>query len=655
MNKKRINAFTIIVATITTALIIILLVFNILSAVKKDSTVYWFVLYSLLVIVSLFTYVLLLVSFWKARYSKTIELINSVNSIDSTQEEVFEVGSLIYDSTETIIYITPWLQREGFDAYLGRKISELGIDFTRTTTHEFSIGTHKWEVTPSRKHRTLLFKEITNIKVLRNIIDSQLKGVISFHTSFSKKVNLNVSVRADATLKINQFIQNWLVKNGGLLNASLTTEGTVSGLFNWRRGEREIYSQQILKAIKEVNSKLNKDITISIGTAYGDEDYSELMDSSLKALDICKNRGGDEIVISNPEGEIEYVGTSKKQAVSGTVLDIKTFYSEFMQDMDKARDIYITSHKMADLDAIGSALGIQYLAQSVNNSVWVVLEQFDQTAQRFYDSLPRRIKETIITEKEAIKRASSMAHYVITDTSNPESTQAENLISEVSPERISIIDHHRATKGKFENIESKSLIETSTSSASEIVVEMLRMNLGADSRMELDPNISTGLLSGIRLDSKQLSKNVTNATFESVAWLMSNDANTTETEALFKPSQDLILIESEAFRNIVKPVDGVIFTYLDPSQQILDEDIALLADKLLSYDGIDATFVLGKTVSGKIKLSTRSNGKINVQHIAENLGGGGHFNVAAAIWPSSTKFETLKTKIIKELGKISNE
>ncbi len=655
MNKKRLNAFISIVATITTTLIIILLVFNILITVKKDNAVYWIVLYALLIIISLFTYALLQVSFWKGRYSKTIELVNSVNSIDSTQEEVFEVGSLIYDATETIIYITPWLQREGFDSYLGKKISELGIDFSQDTLHEFSIGSHKWEVTLSRKHKTLLFKEITNIKVLRNIIDSQLKGVISFNTSFSKKVNLNVSVRADATLKINQVIQNWLVKHGGLLNASLTTEGTVSGLFNWRRGEREIYSQQILKAIKDVNAKLNKDITISIGTAFGDDDYSELMDASLKALDICKNRGGDEIVISTPGGDIEYVGTSKKQAVSGSVLDIRKFYSEFMQDLNNARDIYITSHKMADLDAIGSALGIQYLAQTVNNSVWVVMNQFDQTAQRFYDSLPKRIKDTIITENQAIKKASSRAHYIITDTSNPESTQAEKLIKDVSPEKISIIDHHRVTKGKLENIETKSLIETSTSSASEIVVEMLRMNLGEDSRLELDSFVSTGLLSGIRLDSKQLSKNVTNATFESVAWLMSNDANTTETEALFKPSQDLMIIESEALNNIVKPVNGVIFTYLDPEKGIQDEDIAILADKLLSYDGIDATFVLGKTVNGKIKLSTRSSGKINVQSIAERLGGGGHFNVAAAMWPGSTKFETLKTKIIKELEKISNE
>ncbi len=652
MNKKRNNAILAIVATITTLLIIILLTLNIIDVIGEEQAGYWIALYVSLAIISLFTYGILQVSFWRGRYSNTIELINSVNSIDSTQEEVFEVGSLMYDSNETIVYITPWLQREGFDGLMGKKVSELGIKINNTKKQSYERGTHKWEVTSSPRNKTILFKEVSIIKTLRGIIDSQLKSVISFHTSFSKKVNLNVSVRADATLKINQTIQDWIVKNGGLMNASLTTEGTVSGFFDWRKGEREIYTQQILKSIKEVNPKLNKDITISVGVSFGDGDYSELMDESLKALDICKNRGGDQIVISNPEGSVEYIGVSKKQAVSGSTLDIKKFYTEFMQDIELARDIYITSHKLADLDAIGSALGVKELAETVNNNVWIVMDDFDQTAKRFYESLPKRIKDQIIPEKEALKKTSTMAHYIITDTSNAESTQAETLLENVNPEKITIIDHHRVTKGKIEYMESKSLIATSTSSASELVVEMLRMNLGVDSRAELDPFISTGLLSGIRLDSKQLSKNVTNSTFESVAWLMSNDANTTETEALFKPSKDLIKIESEAFANIVHPKEGIIFTYLNEDNLILDEDVSILADKLLSYDGIDATFVLGKTTNGRIKMSARSNGQVNVQNVSEKLGGGGHFNVSAVSWPSTVKYETLKNKIIKELEKI---
>ncbi len=650
--KSRTNRKVVaVISTLATIAIIILLSLNLAVAIEQSQALVLVALYVSLIIISLFTYGILQVSFWKGRFSRTVNLVNTINSIDSSQEEIFEVGSLIYDEDETISFITPWLQREGFDGLIGKKASSLGVDLKDANQTVVTRGAHKWEVTVAPKVRMLLFKDVTSLDTLRNIIDSQLKSVISFHTAYSKKITLNGSVKADATLKINQTIKEWVVKHGGLLNASLSTEGTVSALFNWRRGEKEIYSQHILDAIKKANPKLNKDITVSIGVAFGDEDYADLLDTSLRSLEISKNRGGDEIVLSNPDGELEYIGVSKKQAVSGSTLDIKRFYSEFIDDISKARDIYITAHKFADLDAIGSALGVMQLAETIKNDVWIVLSEFDQTTQRFYDTLPKKLRDRIIDQKEAAKKVSSMAHFVITDTSTPSSTQAEDLLKGIEKERITIIDHHRLNKDAFDYAESKTLIATSTSSASELVVEMLRIKLGDEARSELDPYIATGLLSGIKLDSKQLSKNVTNATFESVAWLMSNEANTTEIEALFRPSQDLIKIESEAFANLEKPKEGILFTYLDEKSIVPDEDISILADKLLSYDGIIAAFVIGKSDSGKFKLSARSNGEVNVQSIAEKLGGGGHFNVAAAQWSATSKYDTIKNKIVKEIEK----
>ncbi len=652
MKNRRNKAFVTFLSTIVTFAIIVLLSVNIAFAIKDSQATSVIALYVSLVIISLFTYGLLMISFWKGRYSRTIELINSINSIDSAQEEIFEVGSLIYDEDYVITFITPWLQKEGFYGLIGKDVTSLGIDLNSVEKHIITKDAHKWEVSVAPKIRTILFKDVTLIDTLRRIIDSELKAVISFHTAYSKKVSLNGSTKADATLKINQTIKDWAVKHGGLLNASLSAEGTVSALFNWRRGEKEIYSQYILSEVKKANSKLDKDITISIGVSFGDKDYSELLDASLKSLEISKNRGGDQIVLTNPDQEIEYIGLSKKQAVAGSTLDIKRFHSGLMEDISKARDVYITSHKFADLDAIGSALGVMQMAQTIKNDVWVVLENFDQTSKRFYDSLPKRIKDLIITEKEAIKKASARAHYIITDTSDPELTQASELLTDINPDKITIIDHHRMNKDHFEFSQNKVLIETSTSSASELVVEMLKITFGADAQTELDPFVSTGLLSGIKLDSKQLSKNVTNATFESVAWLMSNEANTTEIEALFRPSQELIKYESEAFQNITRPSEGIIFTYLDETSLVPSEDISILADKLLSYDGVYATFVLGKIENGRFKLSARSNGEINVQNITEKLGGGGHFNVAAAQWPASTKFNSIKSKITKTIGKI---
>lgn len=652
MKRGRRNALLSVVSTLVTLLLIVLLIANTMYAIKEEQAIYIIVLYIFLGVVSLFTYGMLQVSFWKGRYARTVNLVNSINTIDSSQQEIFEVGIVIYNYENVITYVSTWLQREGFDGLIGKKVSSLEIDMNNSHKQNISRGAHKWEVTVSKKAQTILFKDVTSIETLRNVIDSQLKSVISFHTAFSKKISFNDSVKADATLKINQTIKEWVLKHGGLFNASLNTEGTITAVFDWRKGERDIYSQSILEAVKKANTKINKEITSSIGVAFGDGDYVDLLDLSLKSLEISKNRGGDQIVLANPNGEMEYIGLSTQQSVSGSTLDIKRFHSEFISDVAAAKDVYITSHKMADLDAIGSALGVKQLAEAVNNNVYIVMSEFDPTAKRFYDSLPKRIKEQILDEKEAKKKVSSRAHYVITDTANPKSTQAYSLLENIESERITIVDHHRLNKGSFEYSESKTLISTSTSSASELVVEMLKISLGADAQTEIDPFIATGLLSGIKLDSKQLSKNVTNSTFESVAWLMNNEANTTETEALFRPSQDLIKVESEAFSNIVRPVKGIIFTHLDESHIVSDSDPSILADKLLSYDGVEATFVLARTDSGKYKMSARSIGNVNVQDVAEKLGGGGHFNVSAATWNTNSKYQSLIKKITNEISKI---
>ena len=56
---------------------------------------------------------------------------------------------------------------------------------------------------------------------------------------------------------------------------------------------------------------------------------------------------------------------------------------------------------------------------------------------------------------------------------------------------------------------------------------------------------------------------------------------------------------------------------------------AQAADELLNIIGIKASFVLTE-YQGKIFISSRSIDEINVQLIMEQLGGGGHLNVAGA-------------------------
>ncbi|MBR5756581.1 MAG: DHH family phosphoesterase, partial [Firmicutes bacterium] len=75
--------------------------------------------------------------------------------------------------------------------------------------------------------------------------------------------------------------------------------------------------------------------------------------------------------------------------------------------------------------------------------------------------------------------------------------------------------------------------------------------------------------------------------------------------------------------------DGIAVAYTkesDPSMMMLTGQTA---DELLHMRGVRASFVAG-SIGSQSTVSARSDGSINVQVIMENLGGGGHINVATA-------------------------
>src|SRR5699024_2045931 len=56
---------------------------------------------------------------------------------------------------------------------------------------------------------------------------------------------------------------------------------------------------------------------------------------------------------------------------------------------------------------------------------------------------------------------------------------------------------------------------------------------------------------------------------------------------------------------------------------------AQAADDLLNMSGVDASFVITRRADGRVGISARSLGEINVQLVMEDMGGGGHLSNAA--------------------------
>ena len=78
------------------------------------------------------------------------------------------------------------------------------------------------------------------------------------------------------------------------------------------------------------------------------------------------------------------------------------------------------------------------------------------------------------------------------------------------------------------------------------------------------------------------------------------------------------------------------------------EELAKIADTLLQFNNIEASFVLGNRKDGGVGLSARSIGAVNVGEIAESLGGGGdNYDAAAHILDKNlTEVEEVLKKIL---------
>ena len=74
---------------------------------------------------------------------------------------------------------------------------------------------------------------------------------------------------------------------------------------------------------------------------------------------------------------------------------------------------------------------------------------------------------------------------------------------------------------------------------------------------------------------------------------------------------------------------GIIIAAVDNNRVVNRTLMSQVADSLLNIKDMEASFVIGNIEDGRVAVSARSKGTINVQIIMENMHGGGHFTMAA--------------------------
>ena len=355
------------------------------------------------------------------------------------------------------------------------------------------------------------------------------------------------------------------------------------------------------------------------------ETYQDNLNYAISALDLALGRGGDQAVIKRKDKSIFYGGKSKAvekktkvrsriigHALKGLILD--------------SNDIYIMGHKYPDLDSIGAAVGLFNICKNLNRKCKIILNATNYSIDSYLDSLKKSefYRNAFITGEEAIKYCNKNSLILVVDTHRPNYTECEELLK--LSERIAVIDHHR--RG-IEFIENVVLMyhETYASSTCELVTELIQY---IDEKINIDKLGAEGLLSGITLDTKNFSFKTGVRTFEAASILRKLGADTTCVKKLFQGDLDQFIAKAEIIKNAKIIAEEIVLSYC-PNNTINSQIVvAQGADELLNIKGIKASFVLGKGNNNTIFVSARSLGDINVHILMEQLGGGGHMDIAGA-------------------------
>lgn len=259
-----------------------------------------------------------------------------------------------------------------------------------------------------------------------------------------------------------------------------------------------------------------------------------------------------------------------------------------LRDIDGKLGIFM--HDNPDPDAIASAVALEGMAESVGTEAETCYfgAISHQENRAFVNLLDLKLRNLDVGAD-----LSEFAGFALVDHSSP---GVNDQLTEGTPIDV-VIDHHppnRPVEARFVDLRS------SVGATSSLLADHLeQLGICPDER------VATGLLYGIRVDTKDFTREVSEADFEAAAFLLPY-ADTSTLERVETPSISADTFEtiSRAIRN--RELDGTVLASCVGS--LSDRDaLAQAADRLLNMEGVSVTLVFG-FMDGTVYISARARG-----------------------------------------------
>ena len=378
----------------------------------------------------------------------------------------------------------------------------------------------------------------------------------------------------------------------------------------------------LLDDVRHVSSSSGMSATLSLGIGKDGGSFAENSRFAALAIEMSLSRGGDQAVIKD-RFNFTFYGSRTKETDRHTRVRSRVVAGSLSELIGQSSTIYIMGHRMADLDALGSAVGLLCLCRTKGRPARIVIDLQKNACQSLIEELKasQDYADLFISGQDALVEADNRSLLIVVDTNRPDQVECKPLLESIS--RVAVIDHHRRAADYIEQ-PVLNLHEPYASSASELVTELLQY---AVNQRDVKPLEAQALLAGIVLDTKNFSIRTGSRTFESAAYLRKAGADPVEVKKLFQSDLDDTLMR-------YRVVQAARLYRSELAIACIDETITRViasqaADELINISGITASFVLFPDRE-QVIISARSIGSCNVQAVLEKLGGGGNGATAGA-------------------------
>jgi c-di-AMP phosphodiesterase-like protein len=372
--------------------------------------------------------------------------------------------------------------------------------------------------------------------------------------------------------------------------------------------------------------------TLSVGIGTDGDSLAQNDNYAYSALDMALGRGGDQVVIKDNE-QYRFYGGKTKELEKRTRVKARVVSQAIREMITESEQIIIMGHKYADVDVLGSALGLYSIITSLGKNAKILIDTYNQTVERFIEKYSDGFEDVFVSKAYANEFITPDTLLFVVDTQK-HSLVEEPALLEVS-NKIIVIDHHRKSTDFIQNA-LLTYHEPYASSASELITEILQYI----DDVKLGKAEAEAMYAGIFMDTKNFTFKTGVRTFEAASYLKRMGVDTIEVKKLFQVDLNAFVKKWAIIENASTYKGKVAIATCVKNDNDMQTIVAQAADELLNVSNITSSFVVCD-MGDKIIISARSFGDINVQVITEKLGGGGHMTIAGAQIEGSTTEEVV--------------